>query len=280
MTMTAELSATYGWTGALAGLTRRIDLTELGAVWWRKPTAYRWPDTMAVSEQKFAASQAKRSLPGVLGSLPGVLWVNRPERNADCTKPTQLAAAVESGLSVPPTLITNDPLAVRPFAERCGGRIVTKVLGGIVHTEGGKRGQLYTARVAAEDWENPRIALTAHLFQQEITDKAYEVRVTCVAGKLFVVRIEAPDGPGRLDWRTDSTNLVYTEADLPAPVRTGILDMLFRLGLVYAAVDLIVDHDGTHWLVDVNPGGQWAWIDCTRTAITTAIADLLEKGAA
>jgi ATP-grasp ribosomal peptide maturase len=277
--LTANLRPDGQWCGDLAGPLRGLDLSDLRAVWWRKPTAFRWPDTMTATEQRFAASQAKRSITGILGSLPGVLWVNRPERNADCTKPAQLTAAAESGLSVPKTLITNDPQAVRPFAEACGGRIITKVLGGIVHTEDGKRGQLYTTRVPPEQWDDPRIALTAHLFQHEITDKAYEVRVTCVAGELFAARIDAPDGPGRLDWRADSSNLRYTEIELPLTLHAGILDMLYRLGLVYAAIDLIVDTAGTHWLIDVNPGGQWAFIDRTRTVITHALADLLEKAA-
>ncbi|MFE2409028.1 MvdC/MvdD family ATP grasp protein [Kitasatospora sp. NPDC059408] len=277
-TVSAELRPDGAWGGTLAGATGGIDLSELACVWWRKPTAFRFPTTMSGPEQRFAAGQAKRGLAGVLGSLPHVLWVNRPERNADCTKPAQLTAAAEAGLCVPATLVTNDPGAVRDFAERCGGRIVTKVLGGIVHTEDGKRGQIYTTRVPPDRWDEPRVSLTAHLFQEEITDKAYEVRVTCVAGRVFPVRIDAPDGPGRLDWRIDSKRLTYAPIGLPAAVRTGILDMLWRLGLVFAAVDLIVDRAGTHWLVDVNPGGQWAWIDCTRSAVTTALADLLQKG--
>ncbi|MEU4267986.1 hypothetical protein [Streptomyces sp. NPDC026092] len=95
------------------------------------------------------------------------------------------AAAVESGLHVPETLITNDPADVAPFAEYVGGHIITKVLGGIVHTEDGKRGQLYTRRVPTEQLTDPRIALTAHLFQREITDKADEIRVAVVDGQLF-----------------------------------------------------------------------------------------------
>ncbi|MFD5435996.1 MvdC/MvdD family ATP grasp protein [Kitasatospora sp. NPDC127067] len=278
MTMTAELGPDGQWIGTLNGALRGVDLSELASVWWRKPTAFQFAAGMSGPEQRFAASQAKRAFAGVLGSLPGVLWVNRPEHNADCTKPAQLTAAAGARLPVPATLVTNVPRAVREFAERCGGRIVTKVLGGIVHTENGQRGQMYTTRVPEDRWDDPRAALTAHLYQQEITDKAYEVRVTCVAGQLFPVRIDAPDGPGRLDWRTDSKNLTYTPERLPEPIRTGILDMLRRLGLVFAAVDLIVDRSGTHWLVDVNPGGQWAWIDVTRDAVTNAIADLLQKG--
>nr|WSZ96229.1 hypothetical protein OH820_11695 [Streptomyces sp. NBC_00857] len=276
--LSAELRPDGRWGGQMHGPTHGIDLSELRAVWWRKPTRFTFPDTMSGPEQDFAASQAKRAVSGVLGSLPGVLWVNRPERNADCTKPRQLAAAIEAGLHVPETLITNNPDDVPPFAERCGGHIVTKVLGGIVHTEGGQRGQLYTRRVPREQWNDPRIALTAHLFQREITDKAYEVRVTVVDGQLFPVAVHAPDGPARLDWRRDGDSLTYGPAELPAAVADGIRTLLDRLGLVFAALDLIVDSKGTHHLIDVNANGQWAWIDRTREPITHTLADLLEKG--
>lgn len=277
-TMTAELRPDGQWGGTMYDELRGVDLSELRNVWWRKPTAFSFPATMSEPERHFAASQAKRAVSGVLGSLPDVLWVNRPERNADCTKPAQLAVAVEAGLHVPETLITNDPAAVAPFADKCGGHIITKVLGGIVHTEDGKRGQLYTRRVPPEQYRDPRIALTAHLFQREIVDKAYEVRVTVVDEQLFPVAIHTPEGPARIDWRTDSDSLTYTPVELPGYVADGIRAMLHSLGLVFAALDFIVDAKGTHYLIDVNPGGQWAWIDRTRDAITHALADLLEKG--
>lgn len=272
------LSPSGQWVGTMHDETRGMDLSELRAVWWRKPTGFSFPTSMSEPERVFATTQAKQAVSGVLASLPGVLWVNRPERNADCTKPAQLAAAVESGLHVPETLITNDPADVAPFAEHVGGHVITKVLGGIVHTEDGKRGQLYTRRVPAEQIADPRIALTAHLFQREITDKAFEIRVAVVDGQLFPVALHAPAGPARLDWRRDSASLSYNLVTLPGYIQDGIREMMRRLGLVYASLDFIVDSKGAHYLVDVNPGGQWAWIDLTRNAITHAIADLLEKG--
>ncbi|WP_206507766.1 MvdC/MvdD family ATP grasp protein [Streptomyces chrestomyceticus] len=276
--LSAELGTDGRWRGTMQDSARGVDLSEVRAVWWRKPTPFAFPETMSGPEQAFATSQAKRAVGGVLGSLPGVLWVNRPERNADCTKPRQLAAAAEAGLCVPETLITNNPADVPPFAERCGGRIVTKVLGGIVHTENNTRGQLYTHRVPPEQWADPRIALTAHLFQREITDKAYEIRVTVVNDQTFPVAIHAPAGPASLDWRRDSDSLHYSTALLPPEVQRGIETLMWRLELVFAALDFIVDRNGTHYLVDVNPGGQWAWIGQTRDAITHALANLLEKG--
>ncbi|NML53352.1 hypothetical protein HHL19_06420 [Streptomyces sp. R302] len=276
--LSAALGSSGRWGGTMRGDVHGIDLSELRAVWWRKPTPYAFPTTMSEPEQRFARTQAKHALSGVLGSLPDVLWVNRPEANADCTKPRQLAVAVESGLHVPETLITNEPAAVAEFAERVGGPVITKVLGGIVHTEDGKRGQLYTRRVPPEQYADSRIALTAHLFQREITDKAYEVRVAVVDGQLFPVAVHAAAGPEQLDWRRDSAGHSYSAVTMPDPVREGVRVMMRRLGLVYAALDFIVDSRGTYFLIDVNPNGQWAWIDLTRDAITHALADLLEKG--
>lgn len=50
------------------------------------------------------------------------------------------------------------------------------------------------------------------------------------------------------------------------------------LGLVYAAPDFVVDHDGRwHFIGDLNPNGQWAFVPSLRPAITTAIADELTR---
>ncbi|MEU9007754.1 MvdC/MvdD family ATP grasp protein, partial [Streptomyces sp. NPDC048551] len=85
-TLSAELRPGGKWAGSWSGQVRGIDLSELRAVWWRKPTRYEFADTMSGPEQQFAGVQAKQAMT-VLSALPGVLWVNRPQANADCTKP-------------------------------------------------------------------------------------------------------------------------------------------------------------------------------------------------
>ncbi|RDG35416.1 hypothetical protein [Streptomyces corynorhini] len=135
-----------------------------------------------------------------------------------------------------------------------------------------------SAIAAPKEWDDPRIALTAHLFQQEITDRAYEVRATVVDQRLFAAAIHAPAGHEGPDWRRDSDAFTHTPLVLPGNIEDRVREMMRRLGLVFAALDFIVDTHGTHHLVDVNAGGQWAWIDSTREPITDAIADLLQKG--
>ena len=50
-----------------------------------------------------------------------------------------------------------------------------------------------------------------------------------------------------------------------------------RLNLRYGAIDFICDQQGELWFLEINPNGQWAWIEnLTGYPIAAAIADELE----
>jgi beta-lactam-binding protein with PASTA domain len=52
--------------------------------------------------------------------------------------------------------------------------------------------------------------------------------------------------------------------------------MMDRLGLAYGAFDLRRREDGEHVFLEVNPGGQWLYVeDATGLPITEAVAGLL-----
>jgi hypothetical protein len=68
---------------------------------------------------------------------PSIGVKNHPARAAAASKPVQLSTAARRGLTVPDTLITNEPSAVRRFAEK--GATVTKMLGANHITEEGTR---------------------------------------------------------------------------------------------------------------------------------------------
>jgi D-alanine-D-alanine ligase-like ATP-grasp enzyme len=50
-----------------------------------------------------------------------------------------------------------------------------------------------------------------------------------------------------------------------------------RLGLRFGALDFLVRPDGTHVFLEINPNGQWAWIEQVAPAIASAIADALTE---
>ncbi|MNZ28723.1 hypothetical protein D3C78_459550 [compost metagenome] len=50
-----------------------------------------------------------------------------------------------------------------------------------------------------------------------------------------------------------------------------------RLNLRYGAIDFVCDPQGNLWFLEINPNGQWAWIEnLTGYPIAEAIVDELE----
>ena len=82
-----------------------------------------------------------------------------------------------------------------------------------------------------------------------------------------------------MDWRADYDTLTYTSLpDVPDPVRAGITTLMRRLGLRFGTFDFIVTPDDRWIFLEINPNGQWAWIeDVTGLPIAAAIADALTR---
>ncbi len=134
-------------------------------------------------------------------------------------KPLQLAMARDCGLTVPPTLITNDPAAVRSFADDIGGPLVSKPVASPVFVEGDQLKTVYTRRLTADDLADlSGVGATAHLFQAWV-DKAYEVRLTVVGPRLFAAEIHAGSPQAYEDWRSDYPALTYSPTRHPRPHR-------------------------------------------------------------
>ena len=52
--------------------------------------------------------------------------------------------------------------------------------------------------------------------------------------------------------------------------------LMKQLGLIYAAIDMAIDSEGNHVFFEVNPGGQWLFIEiATDLPISDAMADSL-----
>lgn len=280
LTLDAELR-NGRWTGRLATPHREVTLEELRSVWYRNPSAFRFPATMSGTERRHAQHEAKLGLGGVLGALP-VRWVNHPSRHADASyKPRQLVAAARAGLSVAPTLVTNNAAAVRRFAERSGpAGVVTKMFGASAICEQGGRRVALTQRLTDTDLDDLRgIEMTAHIVQRW-APKREEARVIVIGSYLFAVAIRAQSQAAYIDWRSDYDALSYEPIPLPTGVEHGIRAVMHELGLIYGAFDFVITPD-TEWIfLEVNPGGQFGFLeDSTDAPLTATLAALLAQAA-
>ncbi|MGH3931108.1 MAG: MvdC/MvdD family ATP grasp protein [Pseudonocardiaceae bacterium] len=265
------------WSGWLRTSAHVVELEEVHAVWYRSPEAYDMPAGLSPVERQHCIREAKYGLGGVLASLPA-LWVNHPSRLADCAyKPVQLVRARACGLSVPDTMITNEPESVRSFAA--GGRTVTKLMGANTISEESRRKLSWTRVLGRDDLDDPRgFDVTSHMVQRWVP-KSFEVRIVAIADRLTAVKITSGSAASYIDWRSDYAALSYELIEPPDHVAHGIRALMHSFDLVYAALDFIVTPDDEWVFLEINAGGQYGWLEArTGVPLTGYLADVLTEG--
>ncbi|WP_327189084.1 ATP-grasp ribosomal peptide maturase [Streptomyces xinghaiensis] len=252
--------------------SRAADLTRVRAVYWRRP---QWPafSHLEPDDARFAAAQVRFGLGGTLYSMDCPLWVNHPLRIAAADyKPAQLALAQRLGFAVPATLVTNDPDQAREFVASQRD-VIFKTLRWTPYTRDGVPVTGWADPVTADEI-NESVRVAPHLFQSRV-DKVADLRVLVVGRHTFAVRIRSD----MLDWRKDYSALTYTVDHLPDRVSKALHLCLESLGLVSGSFDLAVDRTGNYWWLELNPNGQWGWLETeTGLPMSSAFADLLTQG--
>jgi len=266
-----------GWRGLLNTPGGSLRWEEVSSVLYRRPRDFQMPAGMSEPERRFARAQARVGLGGVLASLPA-RWINHPGALADHEyKPLQLCLAESVGMTMPHTLISNDAAEVRSFAEEVG-EIVVKPLAEPIVPEAGTETVVWTRRLTSADVDDlGGVELTAHLFQQWLGPKAFEVRITVVGRRMFCVAIHAHSDAALTDWRSDYDALTYKVIDCPAGLREAIWAYMAAARLTYAAFDFVVTQDAEdYYFLECNGAGQWGWLaeEC-ELPIAEAIADEL-----
>ena len=267
------------WKGQLLTEGRILELEQIASILYRRPTPFELDPTFSPASQQFASAEARMAIGGLLRST-NCAWINHPEKivSADY-KPWQLQVASECGLEIPASLITNEPAAVFDFFEHCQGQLVYKTLsGGMIMSESGEPVSIYTSQVTLDDlrMESERVRSTACYFQ-ELVPKKVELRITIVGTHVFAAELSYRDpDQAALDWRTAYQNMQYHVYDLPEEIGRKCQAFMHRLGLSFAALDMIVTPDDRYVFLEANATGQWSWIErATGLPICETLVDLL-----
>jgi len=142
-------------------------------------------------------------------------------------------------------------------------------------TEGHPKGVAYTMDVPPNRYSDSRISTTAHLFQAKI-DRDHDVRLTVVGTLLFAVALHRDRDDSAPDWRKNYKIIHYSPCAVPAAVADGVRRLMDSLGLVFGALDFAVTADNQWIFLEINPNGQWFWLEQqTGVPISAALAELL-----
>lgn len=279
-TLTARNNS-KSWSGGIQFQDRYIPFNHIKSIWFRRPTPFEFDAILTPTEHQFASGEARMAIGGILRGIP-CLWVNHPEKivSADY-KPTQLSLARDCGLETPPTLITNSLDEASAFFDECKGEMIYKTLSGGMIIERGMIHSIFTSRVTANDLQDAGrvIQNTACLFQKNIPKKL-ELRITIMGNHVFAAEIHSQGSEkSSIDFRASYEDLSYDIYYLPDEVRDACLALMRRLGLVFAAIDMILTPDGDYIFLELNANGQWSWIEAaTSLPLSETFAKLLSNG--
>ncbi|MGL5872969.1 MAG: MvdC family ATP-grasp ribosomal peptide maturase [Xenococcaceae cyanobacterium] len=250
---------------------------EIKAVWMRRI----WqPQLGKELEPKFKNACVRESLAALDGFWDSlnVPWIDNLERiSAAENKLYQLRIARFVGLTIPKTLVTNDPKQARDFFHQVGGNMVAKLLTPLSYSMKGSSFFLYTSKVKEEDLlEAQMLRYSPMVFQEEIP-KDRELRVVYVDGKIFTGAIDASTyQTSTLDWRNATETCAWQKYSLPDRLVDRLVAFMQRFELSFGAFDFIQTPSGEYVFLELNPTGEWGMLEKDlEYPIASAIADAL-----
>ncbi len=241
------------------------DAQDFDVVWNRrnKPAAYMpalHPDDRAVAQHESTVFLRDLRL-----SIPrdGQIWVNKERRQrAISAKPAQLALAHSVGLTIPPTLVSNDPARVRAFVGAADS-VIVKALDKIGWEDAEGQVVLPTTIVTSDDCDDDVSIRACPMIYQHRVAKAYELRVVMFGDDLLAVRLDSQSvDSARVDWRAAKPNSfeiaqVSLADDLVAKLRA----FAKRADVLHGSFDLAVTPQGETVFFEYNAQGQTLWIE-------------------
>jgi hypothetical protein len=262
--------------------SRDVNLRDITAAYFRQPSA---PDLIDIEDQMLRMF-AEREVLELLRSLWRLIdeehWLNDPRKMwLALNKPLQLSLASKLGFRIPNTLITTDERRIRAFAEEHRGELIAKAVKHGFLNEGEDTYVAFTRRIDETFFlDIDKYCGIPMIYQPEVK-KSSDIRVTVVGNSVFAAEIHSQDNEEtEVDWRTweiaSASDLRHSVHTLPSHLGAKCIELTHKFGLRYSAIDLVLADDGAYWFLEMNPNGQWAWIEHTLgLPIRDAIIDEL-----
>jgi len=245
--------------------------TAFAALWFRR---VKFPDLPRCTNEQMAAhikQDYDSLLFNILTAYPFERYLSHPYQIYQAeNKIYQLRKAIEIGFTVPETLVTNSFTTLFSFLD-AHPSIIKPIRSAVVAGIPGDY-HIFTSEIRTSDLDQKD--LTPCLFQEKI-EKKYEVRVTVVEKQVFAFKIDSQSDPETsLDWRKKA--LKPEPVGLPEEVTEKCRRLVSTLNLQFGAIDFIVTPQNDYIFLEINPNGQWAWLELeTGVPISEAIINFL-----
>jgi glutathione synthase/RimK-type ligase-like ATP-grasp enzyme len=249
-----------------------IDIKNIHLIWLRR---INYPQKVSLTNNSFHLdlinNDCKESLLGILFNEFRGKWINHPlsSRNAE-NKLIQLEAATRAGFRTPLTLVSQDPKKIKMFCLRLDNNVIVKPVSGT------NQYHLFTRKITSVHLENESNLKLCPAIYQEYIDGKKHIRAHCFGSEVYSFLIESND----IDWRENLNNLNLTFYEMSSNFKNRLLNVIDYLGLEMGVIDLKLDKDEIPIWLEINPQGQFLFIEgLTGFDMTSTFADFLYRKA-
>jgi glutathione synthase/RimK-type ligase-like ATP-grasp enzyme len=241
-------------------------------IWWRRSAVYQQipEDVTERASIDVINNDCRFAMFGVLFNEFTGEWISEPQatHNAE-NKLVQIRVAEQLGFRTPRTLVSQDVDEIREFCRHLDSRVVVKVV------RGAKRAALLTTLMngaALQEGDSIRLCPTMY---QELIPGTRHIRACCFGDSVYAAQLDSPD----LDWRCN-LNIPVTVLELSDSVKSRLFAVLKALGLKMGIFDLKFDENEEPVWLEVNPQGQFLFLEgLCGLPLTAAFSDFLYQNA-
>jgi hypothetical protein len=231
------------------------------SVWVRRPFSFKSPTS---AKEQFSKQEISITMKNLISSFPKtVKIVDRVEAlNAASQKVPQLKLAQKLGLQIPKSIITNSPEEARNFFLGCNKKVIVKPIDTGRALLKNDYLMIYTTEL--NDKMDFNIVKNCPTFFQEKIIKKSELRITIIGKKVFAVEFDSSKtSDGLIDWRKSDEldKIPHHVIKLPKVIETKLVKMLEYYNLNFGAIDMAITPDGKYVFFELNPAGQFLWLD-------------------
>lgn len=192
------------------------------------------------------------------------VWINDPQNTFDAeNRLHQLLTAQKLGLRIPETTITNIPDSGKAFLDKHADKTIIKVLHHheITFRQISHRFLTTTIKSSIKS-KLDDLKYAPLIFQKKIPIEK-EIRITLIGDKIFPVQITTTIDKNEYSdlHMVQEKHLRFKPIQIERDLERKCLKMNQTLGLSVASLDFIVDINGETYFLEINPIGDWNWLE-------------------
>lgn len=240
-----------------------IESENIFSLWIRRP--YDFAFDVTDPKSKFIKREIVNVIRSISQYVPkNTLIVDHPEAvNRASNKIPQLKDACKFNLKIPDSIITNSPTIAKQFMKKHRRNVIVKPIS-IGTTEYGNQAFTIFTKKVDNSLDLSLVRNCPTLFQENIRKKS-ELRITIIGNKVFAVELDSQKIPeAQTDWRQAADKIgkiPHKVVKLPHKIEKSLIDLKNYYGLNFGAIDMAKNEKGEYIFFELNPAGQFLWLD-------------------